>query len=147
MSLMCDWIVWPHLAATLVMTGVIWFVQVVHYPLMAAVGSDHFRSYHARHTQWTGFVVVPPMVLEAATAGLLVWPGCAAVGRPAAWGGLALVVLVWASTFTLQVPCHQRLARGFDARVHRRLVRSNWLRTAAWSLRGALAVAMASGPA
>ena len=29
-----------HAAATLFMTGLIWFVQVVHYPLFARVGED-----------------------------------------------------------------------------------------------------------
>ena len=28
-----------HAASTLFMAGVIWFVQVVHYPLMASVGT------------------------------------------------------------------------------------------------------------
>ena len=32
--------------------------------------------------------------------------------------------------------------QGFDAAVHRRLVRTNWIRTVGWTLRGALAVAM-----
>jgi hypothetical protein len=35
-----------------------------------------------------------------------------------------------------------RLSTGFDPVVHRRLVRTNWIRTAAWTVRGAAAVAM-----
>jgi hypothetical protein len=35
-----------------------------------------------------------------------------------------------------------RLSTGFDPVVHRRLVRTNWVRTAAWTARGAAAVAM-----
>jgi hypothetical protein len=144
MSQACAWIVWAHLGSTLFMTGLIWYVQLVHYPLMASVGREAFWSYHRQHTTRTGWVVVPPMLLEAATAALLLWPGCAGVGRPVAATGLALVALIWISTFALQVPCHQRLAGGFDARVHLRLVRTNWLRTAAWSARGALAVMVAA---
>ena len=34
-------------AATLFMTGVGWFVQVVHYPLLGCVGADEFRAYSA----------------------------------------------------------------------------------------------------
>ena len=33
-----------HLAATLFMVGVIWFVQVVHYPLFAKVGATAFAA-------------------------------------------------------------------------------------------------------
>jgi hypothetical protein len=47
-------------AATLFMTGVIWFVQVVHYPLMARVGAAGFPDYEAAHARLTGYVVVGP---------------------------------------------------------------------------------------
>ena len=49
--------------------------------------------------------------------------------------GLALLAAVWMSTALLQVPCHRKLARGFDPDVARRLVSSNWIRTVCWSLR------------
>ena len=45
----------------------------------------------------------------------------------------------------VQVPLHRRLQGGFDAAAHRRLVRTNWLRTAAWTLRAALALRLAVG--
>jgi hypothetical protein len=45
------------------------------------------------------------------------------------------------STWRLQVPRHDALARGWDAAAHRALVRSNWVRTAAWSARAALLLA------
>ena len=57
---------------------------------------------------------------------------------PVAWAGLALVVAIWLSTAVIQIPCHHRLAQGFDDRVHRRLVRTNWIRTVAWTARGVL---------
>jgi len=40
------------------------------------------------------------------------------------------------------VPLHGRLARGFDAIAHRRLVSTNWVRTGGWSVRGVLALLM-----
>lgn len=33
-----QWLLLVHAAVTLYMTGVIWFVQVVHYPLFSCVG-------------------------------------------------------------------------------------------------------------
>jgi hypothetical protein len=139
------WVVWLHLVSTLFMVGVIWYVQVVHYPLMACVGGDRFEEYHAQHTRRTGWVVVPAMLLEMLTAVALALPTLSPL--PAALGraGLLLLAAVWLSIFGVQVPLHRRLAHGFDARLHRRLVRTNWLRTTAWSLRGALAVTLAVG--
>jgi hypothetical protein len=60
-----------HAAATLFMVGLIWFVQVVHYPLFSRVGSDAFVPYAAAHGVLTTWVVGPPMLLEFATAGWL----------------------------------------------------------------------------
>jgi hypothetical protein len=48
----------------------------------------------------------------------------------------------WLSTWRIQIPLHHRLAKGFDPEVHRRLVATNWGRTAAWSIRGACLLAL-----
>jgi hypothetical protein len=125
-----------HAAATLFMVGVIWFVQVVHYPLFARVGAPEFSAYSTRHTTLTGLVVGPPMLLEAGTAvALVVWtpPG---ISVSLVWTGLLLVAGIWLSTALLQAPRHTALGRGFDPAAHRFLVTSNWLRTVLWSLRG-----------
>lgn len=127
-----------HAAATLFMLGVIWFVQLAHYPLLAEVGREAFPAYERRYTARMGWLVGPPMLLEALTAVALVVRPAPALPAPAAWAGLGLLAVVWASTGLLQVPCHGALERGFDAAAHRRLVRTNWVRTVAWSLRAAL---------
>lgn len=57
-----------HLAATLSMVGLIWFVQIVHYPLFAYVGAEKFIAYEAAHARLTTWVVAPPMLTEALTA-------------------------------------------------------------------------------
>jgi hypothetical protein len=51
-------------------------------------------------------------------------------------GGLGLTLIIWASTFFVQVPLHDKLAGGFDSDAHRLLVNTNWIRAVAWSLRG-----------
>ena len=56
-----------HLATTLLVAGLILFVQVVHYPLMAHVG-DPYPEYQRRHMRRTGLLVGPLMLAEAATA-------------------------------------------------------------------------------
>jgi uncharacterized membrane protein len=134
-----------HLGSTLAMAGLIWFVQIVHYPLFAAVGPERFVAYETLHAQLTSVVVVPFMCAEAFTAATLLWLRPPGVSFALAAAGLALVVLIWLSTFVVQVPLHQTLASGFDADAHRRLVGSNWIRTVLWSLRAALVLWMAAG--
>ena len=120
-----------HLASTLFMTGVIWFVQWVHYPLFARIGDNEFSAYEERHAALTTWVVAPPMVVEAATAILLFWFRPAGLATWQLVTGLGLVGVNWLSTTLLQVPYHARLTRGFDGDVHGRLILTNWIRTGA----------------
>lgn len=130
------WILLLNAAATLYMTGLIWFVQVVHYPLFAKVGAEGFASYERSHAQLTTWVVAVPMLVELATACGLLALRPANVSRLEAWIGVSLVVAIWASTWLLQVPRHNQLAAGFDGQAHHALVVTNWIRTLAWSVRG-----------
>lgn len=131
-------IVLVNAAATLFMTGVIWLVQIVHYPLMANVGASGYREYQNLHEQWITWVVGPPMLVELITAVLLLTHGSSHFSAWKIWAGLALVAVAWLSTAFLQVPCHGLLEDGFDAIAHRRLVSTNWIRTIAWTLRSLL---------
>lgn len=133
-----------HLANTLVLVGLIWTVQLVQYPLFARVGEEAFAAYHRGHSQRIGWLVVPLMTVELLGAVWLAADPPAAVEAGAAELALALLVVIWVSTALLQVPCHRRLAHGFDRRVHLRLVQSNWLRTVAWTARGALLLWLAA---
>lgn len=131
-----------HLAATGLMTGLIWFVQVVHYPLFAAVPAEGFGAFERAHVARTGRLVGPIMLAEAASVAGIMLLAPAGVPRWMAWAGLAMLAVVWISTFAVQVPLHQRLESGQDPDVIRRLVATNWVRTLVWSLRGALAAWM-----
>ena len=140
-------ITWAHLIGTLGMFGVILFVQIVHYPLMARVREERFGEYARAHTARTGLVVGPLMIPEFGAA---LWLALIPLATPTlnllAWIGLALLILIWAVTGLVSVPCHSRLMRGFDAGVHRRLVSSNWIRTALWAIRVPIALWLAGVP-
>lgn len=127
-----------HFASTWAMVGLIWFVQLVHYPLFAHVGPQHFVEYESRHTRQTTYVVAMLMPVEAGTGlWLLVAPPLGTDGG-LLLAGMALIALLWAATLIWQVPLHRTLSVAHDPRVVDRLVRSNWFRTLAWSLRGVL---------
>jgi hypothetical protein len=131
-----------QIAATLAMVGITWFAQVVHYPLFRRVGEDAFSDYEALNMRLTTWVVGPLILVEGATALVLVWlrPEGVLLSQPLI--GVGLLVLIWLSTVFLQVPMHKILARGYDPAAHRRLVMSNWIRTMAWSARGLLVLWM-----
>lgn len=137
---MFEWVLLAHAAATWFMVGLIWFVQIVHYPLFAAVGPNECVPYAHRHQARTTWVVGPVMLVELTTALLLLRDGAARADL--AWLGVALLAIVWTSTVVLQVPRHRRLAVAHDTAAVRGLVATNWARTLAWTARGAVALAL-----
>ena len=115
--------------------GLIWIVQLVHYPGFAYVAPGQWAAFHAHHTGSITVVVLPLMTAELALGGLL-W-------KWSNWHppfGLlwALTIGTWASTFWLSVPLHGALAGGYDAALIEELVRTNWPRTLLWSARAVL---------
>lgn len=130
-----------HTFATLALVGSIWTIQLVHYPLLRCVERG-FTQYHEAHTSRIVWLVAPLMGLELLSALALASAPPAGVSSEVAWVGFALVVATWLSTGLVSVPCHSKLAGGFDAAVIDRLVSTNWLRTIAWTARGVLVLWM-----
>jgi hypothetical protein len=123
------------------MAGIIWYVQLVHYPLFAEVGADTWFTYHADHERRTGWVVAPLMIAELGSSAVIVIAGGHGV---LAVVGLLLAATTWVVTFALAVPLHRRLNETRELDTIARLVTINWLRTATWTAHGVVAVALLS---
>ncbi len=127
-----------HSASVWFMTGLIWLVQLVHYPLMDQVAPERFETFHAAHSGRITWIVLPVMLTQLGTALLLQVQSPAGLGSEVRWGCLGLSLAVFAATGLLSVPAHSRLASGFQAGAHRFLVLGNWVRTLAWTAHAAL---------
>ena len=130
----------PQIVSTLFLTGVIWIIQIVQYPFFSYVRAENFTKYHDDYRFWITPIVAPPMIIELITSIFLLFYPPANIDSKLLWLGLILTLIIWASTFFLQVPLHEKLAAGFDANAHSALVNTNWIRTISWSLRGVLMV-------
>ena len=128
-----------HAAVTLFLVGLIWTIQVVHYPLFAEVGVDNYVRFQYGHQWRITVIVLPTMLLELACAAALVWFRPNQIPFSQLLIGFALVGLIWFVTLFVSSPQHGILDRGFDTNAHRILTDTNWIRTIAWTLRGGLA--------
>lgn len=126
-----------HVLVTWFLAGLIWTIQVVHYPSFELVGGAAFPRFHAAHLTRITSVVLVPMVLEV-VSGLAMLGAAPLVPRWSAWVGLGLLAVIWASTALVQVPLHDALGASFSVPGAERLVATNWVRTAAWSARAGL---------
>lgn len=127
-----------NILATWYLVGLIWTIQVVHYNLFDRVGQQEFKQYEADHNRLITPIVGPPMLVEIATAGLLLTMAPAGLPRWAAVAGFVMVIVIWLSTAFIQVPCHTQLLEDFNEAAYRKLVLSNWIRTVLWTARGLL---------
>jgi hypothetical protein len=124
---------------------VIWTVQLVIYPLFAAVGEEVFSSYHSDYSERITWIVGPLMIVELGSAIVLAIVAFrSGESRLLASIGLLLVVVLWLVTAFVQVPQHGRLGAGFDETTIAALVAGNWIRTVLWTLRVPLAWRMVS---
>jgi hypothetical protein len=116
----------------------IWIVQLIIYPGFRRIPERHFVAYHRWYATRISIIVIPLMIAEAFMLPAWWWAG--ADGSAAYIAALA-VIIVWLSTFKLQVPLHKRLQHGKDDALVRRLVATNWIRTAAWSTKALVVTA------
>ena len=129
-------------AATWAMVGLIWIVQVVHYPMLAQMSALSPITAAVDHQRRISWVVGPLMAAEGVTALVLLVDRPSTMGAVSAWTAAVLLGVALLSTVLVQVPLHARLATAHDDAVARRLIMTNWVRTAAWTARGLLLAAV-----
>ena len=81
------------------MTGLIWTIQLVHYPTFDHVADDHFADFAKFHASRISLIVLPAMIVELFTAFMML--------KLYSWSQLNIIsiLIIWASTFFLSVPC------------------------------------------
>ena len=130
------------LAVTGSLTGLIWMVQLVHYPLLERLAHQlEFPSLHKFHTSAIGPLVGPLMILEVILS-IAVLRDATTLFNVAA---LAPLAVIWITTAYAAL-LHHKMERTPELAiaVTRRLTRLNWIRTVCWTGRlGLLIWAMA----
>ena len=112
------------------MTGLIWLVQLVHYPSFRFVDRESFTAFHQLHSNRITWIVAPMMAAELGSALLLL-----STGQEWTMVNVVSVGALWLITGLVSVPLHNRLAQGYDGTTAKRLTDTNWLRTILWSAR------------
>lgn len=123
-----------QLTTCLFMTGLIWIVQLVHYPSFRFIAHNEFLKFSSFHQNRISLIVAPVMLIEAVTATILVFLETPEVFY---WINLLGVIGIWLVTITLSMPQHNRLSKEFSIDAINKLIDTNWLRTFLWSLRSA----------
>ena len=137
-----------HLIGTALLTGLIWSFQIVYFPSMAGWREESFGDLQTAGLLHTGFLLMPLMLFEGISAGLLLMFRPRGVPAWCMWVGVGLIAGIWLSSSLIQYAVQARLALGWDPQTHAELVDGNWVRTVLWTVRlvlvtGALRLAVA----
>jgi hypothetical protein len=127
-----------HVFATLFMTGVVWFVQIVHYPFFNFVASEKRSVATEFHQRRTANVVLPVMIIELVTAVTLLGSSWMIRYSQIIWINLGLLLLTWCVIFFGFMPLYKQLVLGFDSKLLKTLENANWVRTLLWTARSLL---------
>ncbi len=123
---------------TFMLTGLMWCVQLVNYPLFPWVDREKFCDFEKKYQKRISFLLFPLIVLECFFAVLMFTVAKDGEFRTVTYVLFLLLLFIWFSTFCLQIPEHAELANGFSLKNIKRLILTNWIRTAAWTLRSLL---------
>lgn len=131
-----------QVAGSVGMFGAIWIVQVVHYPLMRFVSGPAFARFETAHRRRISVVVGPLMAVEGICVLAFLFAPPAGLAWWLPWAGAGAEAVAIGTTVLVSAPLHERLNARFDQATLDRLIATNWIRTAAWTSRAALAIAM-----
>ena len=122
-----------HLIATSVMVGVIWVIQLVHYPSFHFIELKQYTTFQRFHMSRISYVVIPAMLTELFTLILFII-STGKIDSIISISGL-LLILIWLMTAVFFSGVHQKLTLGYDQTVVEKLIKLNWGRTLLWTLR------------
>ena len=122
-----------HLVLASIMVGVIWVIQLVHYPSFRFTDREKYVSFQIFHMRKISFIVMPVMVLEFLSGLLLVLyhSNYESLLRIS----FILLLIIWLVTALFFAQIHQKLSKGYDETLVRNLVSLNWIRTLLWTIR------------
>ncbi|MAF78956.1 MAG: hypothetical protein CME63_16180 [Halobacteriovoraceae bacterium] len=127
-----------HFCLCLVMLGVIWVIQIVHYPSFRFAKLGPFRDFTSFHVKAISSIVIPLMTIELLSGSFLAYKS----PRPLILLNFTLILLTWLSTFILSVPLHNKLSQDFDLKNIEKLVLTNWPRTLMWTIRSVILISL-----
>ena len=122
-----------HLIATSVMVGVIWVIQLVHYPSFHFIELKQYTTFQRFHMSRISYVVIPAMLTELFTLILIVISMDQIDTLVLA--SAILLMFIWLMTAVFFSGVHQKLTLGYEQTVVDKLVKLNWGRTLLWTLR------------
>ena len=122
-----------HFLATSIMVGVIWVIQLLHYPSFHFIQKSDYSKFQQFHMSRISFIVVPAMIIEFITGIMMLQFGFSS--NFLFISSLFILLVIWVITLVFFTKMHQGLISGYNKLIVDRLISINWSRTLLWSIR------------
>ena len=132
-----------HLVSTSFMVGVIWIVQLVHYPTFLFIDEQKSYDFQKFHMSRISYIVMPAMTTELFSGIYIYIYSNMAIDSNLFLLALTILIINWVITALVFVKMHNKLLINYKIEIISLLVKWNWLRTLLWSVRLILLLRMA----
>jgi len=132
-----------HLVSTSFMVGVIWIVQLVHYPTFLFIDEQKSNDFQKFHMSRISYIVMPAMTTELFSGIYIYIYSNMAIDSNLFLLALTVLIINWIITALVFVKMHNKLLINYKIEIISLLVKWNWLRTLLWSVRLILLLRMA----
>jgi hypothetical protein len=132
-----------HLVSTSFMVGVIWIVQLVHYPTFLFIDEQKSYDFQKFHMSRISYIVMPAMTTELFSGIYIYIYSNMAIESNLFLLALTILIINWIITALVFVKMHNKLLINYKIEIISLLVKWNWLRTLLWSVRLILLLRMA----
>ena len=126
-------ILYIHLIFTSIMVGVIWVIQLVHYPSFHFIKPDIYTVFQKFHMEKISIIVMPMMIAELITVLLLLYNEDSK--NILIIISFILLIIIWGITAVFFSGVHNKLIAGYQETIVNNLVVMNWIRTLLWTMR------------
>ena len=126
-------ILYIHLIFTSIMVGVIWVIQLVHYPSFHFIKPDMYTVFQKFHMEKISIIVMPIMIAELITVLLLLYNKDSK--NTLIIISFILLIMIWGITAVFFSGVHNKLITGYQETIVNNLVVMNWIRTLLWTMR------------
>ena len=109
------------------MFGLILTTQIVSYPMFLKA-EENFSVYHMSYVNKISTIAAPLMIIELFLSLLFI----ILLQSYFAISIFLIMILIFLSTFFIQVPIHEKLKNNFNVYLCNKLINTNWIRVFLW---------------
>ena len=123
-----------------IILGILWFIQLIHYPLFFKIKED-FEAYEKEHIKRMTYLIIPLIIPDVFLNVLLT---LLLVHHPYSLllaFSLGFNLMTWLSTLFFQIDQHKQLSCCFSLKTLKALVKTSWIRTVLWTFKTACLIA------